>query len=318
MAVQARLYRVEAANGQVNVQPVWAQPAGGPLAGGYSHLVPVTIAGTPYLFAVDGNASKVNAFQVQEADPWLTPSGAPMDLGGGWDQVEALVIGNRPHLMTYTAQTGAFAFFPVNDNLSLDAPYRYARNHDPGQTNGFSMVKPVVIFGSVYYLCYGFDTGKVALYSLSVTASSPPGTPPLVSDYQWLHVWAKNWTRFAFFQLGGENFFLKTNVGPVPNVNIDHMFDDPTRRSVEVGTHMEGQLPNAKDLDIVRSFTLDHGDPYFVSYMKDGTTAVYRIWSDCQGFTATQPAPGATLAGCTQIAPVPFDGHCYLLFYAGQ
>lgn len=311
MSVQASLYSVRrgAAADQLTVEAVWSQNGNAPFGEGYSHIVTVTLGGTPYLLATDGTSGAVSAFRVQNNS--ITPVASQIDLGGTWDALEPFVIGNQTHLMAY-AKTGKFAFFPLKDDLSADAPYQYARNHDPGMTNGFTTVYPIVMFGAVYFMGYGSDTGKVALYSLAVTATSPSGQPPLVADYVWLHQWAKNWTRFAFFQLGGENFFLKTNTG-VLNVNIDHVFDDPTRRSVEVGTNLQDKLPNAATLDICRSFTLGNGDPYFVAYTKTGQANFYRIWSNCQGWT--QQASLAAVSGSTQIVPIASGDNGLLLFY---
>ncbi|HYO49442.1 MAG TPA: hypothetical protein VEW94_06290 [Chloroflexia bacterium] len=312
MSTQPTLYMVQPGSqtDQLSVEQVWAQSGSGPLAPGYSHLVPVTVGGVSYLIAVGSDGGQATAFRVQDSDPWLTPVDAKIDLGGTWDIIEPFVIGNQPHLLAYAAEHGQLAFFPVGDDLSLLSPYRYSRPHEPGSTAGFSVVKPITIFGAVYYLCYSFKNGTVSIYSLSVTATSPTGTPPLFSNYVWLHTWARNWTRFAFFQLGGENFFLKTNVGKL-NVNIDHIQDDPSLGTVEVGTQLE--LENALELDIVRPFYLGGGDPYFLTYMKDGTTTFNRFQGDCQGWR-TQ-ARLTTVSEATQIVPIQFGTRCYVLFY---
>jgi len=76
----------------------------------------------------------------------------------------------------------------------------------------------------------------------------------------WTKEWAQGWTRFAFFKMGGENFFLKTNP-PHKNVNIDHMVDNPAEGSHPVGTH----LPLALDLDVVAAVNFKH-NAYFASY----------------------------------------------------
>jgi hypothetical protein len=292
------------------VDEVWSQSGSGPLAQGYTNIVPVSVGGSNYLIAAGANGQKASAFRVLETDPWIEPVDANIDLGGKWDVIDALVIGNNPHLLAYTAKNGQFAFFPIGDDLTLSAPYRYRRGHEPGLTAGYTVVKPFTIFGAVYYLCYNFQTGAVAIYSLSVSARSPVGTPPLVSDYVWAHLWARNWTRFAFFQLGGENFFLKTNVGKL-NVNIDHINDVPSLGSEEVGTFLD--LDNALKLDNVESFYLGGGDPYFLTYMKDGTTTFNRFRGDCQGWT--NQANLTTPEDVTHIVPVLVGDLCYVLFY---
>jgi hypothetical protein len=161
----------------------------------------------------------------------------------------------------------------------------------------------------VHYLCYGSENGRVLIYSLAVTATSPPDAAPLASESVWVHQWAREWKRFAFFELGGGTFFLKTNVGRL-NVNIDKVLDNPGEGTVEVGTYLD--LDNALELDIVRPFYVDDA-PYFVTYMKDGTTTLNRFHTDCQGWTteATFTAP----RDATHIVPIQLRDTCYLLFH---
>lgn len=314
MSPQPSLYQIQAGpqSGQLSVQPVWSQSDSEPVAPGYSHLFPLPVGEALYLIGVDASTQKTTALSVQSRPPWFTPAESQIDLGGKCDQIEPFVIGNIPHLLTYVSKSGEFAFFPITRDLKAESPYRYSRNHEPGVTAGFDVTMPITIFGAVYYLCYSFAEGTVAIYSLDVTATSPKGTPPLVSNYVWLHQWARKWTRFAFFQLGGENFFFKINVGKL-NVNIDHVTDDPSQGTVEVGTELQLQLENALEVDIARTFYLDGGDPYLITYMDDGATSFHRIRGDCQGWT-TQ-ATLTTVAGATQIVPLQIGDQCFVLFY---
>jgi hypothetical protein len=149
----------------------------------------------------------------------------------------------------------------------------------------------------------------VAMYTLSVTATSPKDMPPLFALAVWSHQWAKGWTRFAFFQFGGENFFLKTNTVK-PNVNIDHVVDGLAGGTVEVATNMN--LPDAQQVDIVRSMTVGHGDPYFVAYKKNGTAALYRFYSDCQGWTNALSL--ATVEDAGHVLAVPSGEQSLLMF----
>jgi hypothetical protein len=290
------------------VEQVWTQDGTSPLASGYRHLVPVTVAGAPHVIAVD-DANAASAFRIADRDPWVTPVGSHLELGGPWDIVESFLIGNTPHLLAYGSKDGDFAFIPLTEDMHTKPPYRYSRRHEPGVTTGFDVAHPITIDGAVYYLCYSFDGGQVYIYSLDVIASSPSRQAPLVSNPVWLHQWARRWTRFAFFELGGETFFLKTNVGR-PNVNIDHVHDDPVKGTVEVGTHLD--LEDALDLDIVRAFYLGAGDPYFLTYMKDGRTTLNRFHGDCQGWTTETRL--TTVADATQIVPMQIGDACYVLF----
>lgn len=310
MSPKPTLYSVQTSStgGALTVEQVWQQDGGSPLAGGYSHLFPIEIGGSAHLIAVDGEDA--SAFALGASDPWLTPVDSKLELGGPWDTIEPFVIGNVPHLLAYASAEGEFAFFPLGEDLSSKRPYKYSRRREPGITKGFDVAQPIQIDGGVYYLCYSFDGGQVNIYSLSVTASSTSSIPPLVSNPVWLHQWARKWTRFAFFELGGETFFLKTNVGKL-NVNIDHVLDNPADGTIEVGTYLD--LEDALELDLVRTVYLGSGDPYFLTYRTNGKTTLNRFHGDCQGWT--KEVELTTVEGASNIAPVQVGESCFLLFY---
>jgi hypothetical protein len=312
MSPKPTLYLVEPGvqTGELRVEQVWAQDGNEPLAPGYDHLFPVMIHGQVNLVAVDDTHQRASAFRVDAEEPWIAPVESQLDLGGPWDVMEPFVIGNVPHVLTYSSEEGQFAFHPIGGDLHSRPPYRYMRRRGPDETSGFDVTHPIDIGGSVHYLCYGSETGRVNIYSLAVTASSPDDSAPLFSAPVWVHQWARRWTRFAFFQLGGGNFFLKTNVGRL-NVNIDKVLDDPSRGTVEVGTYLD--LENALTLDIVRSFYLDGLEPHFLTYMKDGTTTFNRFHSDCKGWTTG--ASLTSVSDATQIVPLQVGDTCYVLFY---
>jgi hypothetical protein len=311
MSPQPTLYLVEPASSSagLGLRQVWEQEGGAPLAAGYSHLVTIEVGGDPYLIAIDA-AGAASAFRVTDAAPWVEPVASKLDLGGPWDIVEPFVLGNVPHLLAYEAAAGNFSFFPLDGELASQPPYQYSRRREPGITKDFSVAKPIVIDGAVYYLCYSFDGGQVHIYSLAATATSGPRSAPLVSEPVWIHQWARKWTRFAFFELGAETFFLKTNVGKL-NVNIDHVHDDPADGTIEVGTYLD--LEDALALDLVSSFYLGGGDPYFVAYMKSGKTTVYRFDGNCLGWTPQTQTDTVTEAA--EIVPITAWGKCLLLFY---
>jgi hypothetical protein len=307
-----RLAPTRTAN-QLSVEQVWSQSGGGPLAPGYSQLVTLDVAGTPHLLAVEAGSGAVTAFALQDGEPWFTELRSDLSLEGDYEIVEPFVLGGVPYLLAYAAGSGNMEFYPVGVDLGLGTPYKYFRTRPPGVTQGFTVTKPIVVAGFVYILCYAAATGAVNAYSLSVIATaqagSPAGSPPLLATNVWNHFWAHDWTNFAFFQLGGENFFFKINTGEL-NVNIDHMQDEPARGTVEVGTHLE--LENALRLNIVRSFELG-GDPYFITYMTEGTATVNRFRGDCPGWVPQASLTMATGAG--DIVPLRVGASNYALFY---
>jgi hypothetical protein len=206
-----------------------------------------------------------------------------------WDLLETFVLGNAPYLVAYRATQGIFEIYPVYPDFTTGVPYRFFRNHEPGITAGFDTVKFFSAQGKVAYLGYNQTTGAVGIYSLDATATSPPvtpatpnGTAPLLSLNVWSHTWAPGWTRFAFFQFGGSNFFLKTNVAK-PNVNIDHVMDSLSDGTVEVISQLN--LEDAQNLTFVEPFTMGNGDPYFITYRPDGIVTVERFHGNCLGWT---------------------------------
>lgn len=300
----------------MTVASTWAQDDDGPLAAGYTHLAPLPLGGKTLLLAVAAGGA-ASAFSVDDGGTGLTAAGPAFNLGADFDLIESFVLGNATYLLAYTAATGHMSFFSLSDDLTLGtSPYTFYRTRPPSVSTNFTVVKPIVVAGLVYILGYSGTSGAVDMYSLEVTATPQPGTPPssppLLATPVWDHRWAKDWTHFAFFTLGAENFFFKINTGRL-NVNVDHVLDTPSLGTIEVGTSLQPQLQDALALDVVRSFTLG-GDPYFVTYKSDGTTVVRRFRGDCQGWNGQ--ASLTTVAGATQIVSLSVDDEkVYALFY---
>ena len=259
------------------VEPVGSTPE---LRAGYSSLFTMVLRDQVHLLAYDKNRGGLDAFQLLESAPWLSRLPVEIRLRPGFDIVEPFVMGNLPYLMCYSSKDGNFELLGIGDGLSLSKPYRYSRDREPGVTRGFTMVKPVTSRARLGLMGYNFDDGHVAIYTVSVRTTSPPGVPPLSLTPFWSHYWSPGWTRFAFFQFGGENFFLKTNVLK-HKVNIDHVLDDFAGNN-EVGAYLD--LHRAEHLDIVSSLDTPNAGPHFVTYEKTGEMTVNRIRSDCMGW----------------------------------
>jgi len=300
---------------ELTVTEVWSQSGATPLAAGYKQMVTVQVAGQNHLIAfdADGNGSM---FRLSASAPWLDPESCRISVGKA-DIIESFILGMAPYLLAYEAEKGMFSFFPIaNDLCAQTPPYQYQHARVP-LTQGFTVTEPIIVNSMLYIICYNFKTGDVDIWSLSVTPfpepGSPPGTPPLLILPVWVHQWAKSWSRFAFFTMGAETFFFKINFGPKLNVNIDHVLDDPSEGSVEVGTWLQKQLDDPTKIDIVEPFTMNGGDPYFVTYRNDGSTDWFRIHGDCQGWT--KEATGATVKAATQVVPYQIGSDRFALFY---
>jgi len=296
---------------QLALKEEWSQNSSKPLDEGYTSVFVFYEKSASFVVGYNRESGGGSAFQIEAKSSQVLPQSTTLNFESQWDTLEPFVLGNQPHVLSYREKTGQFAFFPIGPSLSLGKPYYFSRAHEPGITSGFTMVHPLVYQGAVYYIGYNGKTGAVALYNLAVTATSTDGLPPLVSINVWSHMWAKGWTRFSFFQLGGENFFLKTNIWR-PNVNIDHIFDDFSKGTHEVCSYMN--LKDAQLLDIVSPFSLAGGDPHFLAYKKSGETTLYRIHSNCVGWT--EVASVDAMPGATHIVPVQANDTQLFLFYS--
>lgn len=305
------IYSIKPSANGVALDQVWTQTASGP-ASGYTALVPVQVGGTTALFAYNKATQKTDVYTLSGDAPWVRLAGAKPDLSGQvWDSLATFVLGNEPYLMTYEREHGTFGFFRVANDLTVSKPYTFAflRNTP---THGFTTVAAYTSLGQVFLTGYDFDTGIVANFSLVVMSSSSAGVPPLLAQNVWYHQWAKGWTHFAFFQLGGANFFFKINTAKL-NVNIDHMQDNPAMGSVEVGSYLQAQLPDALSITNAAHIPWADGEPYLFTYIaSSGAAAVYRIHADCQGWTRLNAS--ATVKDATQTLPYRINGKTFVLF----
>jgi len=309
------IYSIKPAAAGVAVDQVWSQAAGG-LATGYTALVPVRVGGATALFAYSRATQKTDVYALTDGAPWLQLGSAKPELAGpAFDSLGSFVLGNEPYLMAYERERGSFGFFRVASDLTLSKPYDFALARNT-PTRGFTSVAAYTSLGQVFFTGYDFDTGIVANFSLVATSSSGGGVPPLLAQNVWYHQWAKGWTRFAFFQLGGANFFFKINTAKL-NVNIDHMQDDPAMGSVEVGSYLQAQLPDALAITNAALVPWADGEPYLLTYIAaNGATTVYRVHADCQGWTSL--AARATETGASQVIPFRIGGASYVLFYRDE
>lgn len=304
----ATLYQVETAD-QANSLKVTeiARPVGD--WNQYASLSTATVGNRVYLLGFKAATGVLDVYEFTVAAPWAKVTGA-IQVGAEKDIVNTFTLGNHAHIAVYKAKNGIFEIYALGDDLSLSAPLQYYRNHEPAITKNFTTVKFFTNFGQVVMLGYDTASGYVASYTLGMIATSPSGVPPIAVTPAWSHMWAPGWTRFAFFQFGGANFFLKTNTAK-PNVNIDHMNDVLNMGTVEVGSKLN--LPDAQTLNNVEPFLLGAGDPYFVTYSKaTGQVVLYRFRSDCMGWIAVGKVTSQINAGLVTPVTVP-DGKVFLL-----
>ena len=273
------------------------------LQGDYVSLTPLTAQGSRYLLGFDPNADAIDVYSFSASAPFLKKVASKMNTAKGRNILNVFYLGTVPYLVMYTAKNGVFEVYVINDDLSLSAkPYKFFRNHELALSQGFTTVKPFVRQGQVAFLGYRDDTGYVALYTAAVipAVAADATKAPILMLPVWAHQWAKGWTRFALFQFGGANFFLKTNTWK-PNVNIDHIQDQLSAGTVEVASLVgaeatTGQLQDLKDaqsLTTCAPFTFGGGDPYFATYLaKTGEITLNRFRGDCLGWTTVASLNG--------------------------
>jgi len=277
------------------------------LGAGYTSLFTMVLGAKTCLLAYDRSRAGLRIFQLLDTHPWVTKLPAEPSLAAGFDVLEPFTMGNLPYLMCYTSKDGNFELHGIGEGFSLSRPYRYFRDREPGVTRGYTMVKPVVSRGRLGLMGYNYDDGHVAIYSVSVRTTSPPGVPPLSLSPTWSHYWSPGWTRFAFFQFGGENFFLKTNVLK-HKVNIDHILDDFSGNN-EVGAYLD--LRRAEQLTVVSALDPPGAGPHFVTYEKTGEMTVNRVRGDCLGWT--QVSSLISKEGASHVISFPVNGKSFLI-----
>jgi hypothetical protein len=305
------LYRLESLRQGVQLEPIESHSATAPLRARYTTYTTYQTGGGGILAAYANAEKGVDLYGLSENDPWITYA-TSINVEGKWNELSSFLLANIAHLMLYRSDNGQFLFLPLDSTLRVTSKYLFYRNHPPSVSKQFTMVHPFVLQDGITVMGYAYETGAVCLYSLAAIPSSPEGTAPLVATPTWDHVWAAGWTRFAFFNFGGEVFFLKTNA-KYPNVNIDHVLDNPSDGTVEVATKMH--LVDAQKLSIVEPFW-HGGHPHFLAYRPDGLTTLYRIHSDCKGWTSvgSQQLPADATAvvpltvGASQMFLVAFGG----------
>lgn len=289
----------------------------GALVSGYTNIVPLRVLNNVYLCAHNKNASTTDCYVASDTFPWLAPIESRIDLSGGpWDQVTAFVLGGDPYLLTYRSQDGTFGFFKISGDLSASPPYIFSLPRNT-PTPGFTEIAAFNSLGGQYVLGYNSNDGTVAAFSVAVVMAAAGGAPPLLALNVWYHHWAAGWSRFAFFQLGGANFFFKINRNKL-NVNIDHINDSPIAGTVEVGSYLQGQLPDPLAIDCAAIVPWAHGEPYLLTYVgASGSMSIYRIHADCLGWTSV--ATTTVDANASIAVPYAIGGNSYALLYgAGQ
>src|SRR6185295_18798465 len=220
---------------------LYSASTGDGLPDDYTAFVPIASGGSGEAGSVAAYASGTGRLDIYAVpgpgQGFAAPIGSQTH-ASGWDLLLPFSLGSQAMALGYSAASGTFEFY------GLSGVTFKARNHFTGSspgTAGFTTVLPFLDWdGSTpsgsYMLCYDSNTGQAAIYQLSAGES---GKVEVALVWQPSELWAEGWERFGLFQLGPENFFLKTNVVH-DTVYIDHVMDEAS-----LGTH-----PAAKGLPL--------------------------------------------------------------------
>ncbi len=228
-----------------------------------------TQAGASYWAIYSSASQTLSVYSVSISDNTAFTLVTSTKLEHPVSNLQAFKVGGEPFLLTYDAKDEYLHALQLK-NSSLNPVY----NGYVG--NGYTTVAPMAYRNSNYVVLYNSETGAVAKYQWLV-----PSDKPLYAEKVWSDTWAKQWVRFAFFQMGGENFFIKTNMEH-KKVNIDHFMDDPAEGSHPVLNENASSAMLTNNAVVTLSDT--RGTPYFVTYHDSGEVTVNEIFASALGW----------------------------------
>ncbi|MBO3696962.1 hypothetical protein [Roseivirga sp. E12] len=239
---------------------------------GTSAVANYQLNGETYLVAFNATNSSATTFQAyDEKSGMYLIQVATEKIDFGCAIVEPFYLAGQPMLICYDGSNSEYAnFIQVADDFTLTSVY------DAKIGEGNTTVKPFAWRYGVFFIAYNMNTGDVAKYQLSV-----PSSQGLYAETVWTDGWAQGWTRFSFFQMGGENFFIKTNV-KYNKVNVDHFMDGADEPSHPV---LNIDAPDQmRGLAAVSAFTDAKGFPYFATYRDTGEMTFNGIYGSVLGW----------------------------------
>ena len=187
------------------------------------------------------------------------------------DLLEAFTLAGNIYFTAYDTSSKYINFYALNSDFSVSEVYSGYIG------NTYTMIKPLAYRNSVFFMAYDHTSGDVSKYQIMSTSNHP-----IYITQVWSDTWAKQWHRFAFFQYGGENFFIKANTLH-SKVNIDHLEDDLIKGSHPV-------LDVAAPADMlsavsVKTYSDNDGNAFFVEAQPGGSLKLNQVHPSCRGWT---------------------------------
>lgn len=288
-------------SGGLSISQTWSSNKGNSgFNAGYSDFTTAVVDGDTLLLAADPAAKHIDIYLPATDGSGLTLK-QQNTVEIGYHALSGFTIAGVPHVVAYEPESGKVDFYRIDNDLGLTKIYSFCRTYGL-VTSGWTTMQAYQYRGTMLLLGYDNTNGAVAIYQLQVTATSP-----LSVSCVWKDTWAKSWTRFCFFRMGGENFFLKSNT-LYKHVFIDHLMDNADEGSHPVGKH----LPEAfLDMSAAQTFAFDGN--IFAIACKDTDATIYRIQADCQSMT--EEATFDTVPDASRIVSIEQGGNTLLLVY---
>lgn len=256
--------------------------------------------GVSYLLTFEKTTAVANIYQIYDpSDGIFFKSIGRCDISFGVSMIAIIYLNNSPVCAAFDQQTGNINFLKISPDFSLNQVYSLIAG------NGITTLKAFTYRGEQFLIAYNMSTGEVVKYQVSANTSADFSVSSV-----WTAKWATTWTRFSFFQIGAENFFIKTNLSR-SKVNIDHFMDDANEGShpvlnIDAPAQMLG-------LNNVNTFTDFMGFPYFATYRTNGEVTINRVYGNCLGWEVECMV--STDTNRSLMLPILVNNGNYILIY---
>jgi hypothetical protein len=248
-------------------------------------------------FASDGNYACIYKAYDPSSDKYLILE-AKNALSFNTALSDICYIAQSPVCLAYDPTTGNINILIINPDLSFTLSYTLNAG------TGITTLKAFSYRGAQFFIAYNMTMGNVTKYQIVTNADST-----ITANQVWNAKWAISWTRFSFFLMGAENFFIKTNT-TYNKVNIDHFMDDPNEGSHPV-LNMDAP-PQMVGLNNVATFCDSKGFPYFATYRSNGEMTFNSIYGNCLGWDTENQLVTETGKNLMLIFTVNSDTYLFL------
>lgn len=269
---QTLLFNVQtgvSASGGFSVQQVDSSKIN-PISGNTQCMDTFYLNGISYVISFETNTGAYQICQVCDSSGMFLSQKAQGKVSFNATQLAMLNTGDTQLCLACDGTSGNINVLKIASDLSITQVYTLSAGA------GITTLKSFAYRKQYFFIAYAIASGAVSKYEVDTTVN------PITINEVWNASWAKGWTRFSFFQMGAENFFIKTNIN-YNKVNIDHFMDDPNEGSHPV-LNIDAP-PQMQGLNNVNAFTDQMGFPYFATYNANGLMTFNQIYGNCLGWT---------------------------------